>query len=315
MQATQRATNGAQSVEHGTGVNPQQRRCPAINSTKAKDGMYPIKHTGRTVAYMRVSTDEQTVETQKLAVDSLIKSVMGPDYDMNEVLWFIEEDGVSAYKKAGLEKRPQGRRLFDAIKADEVGILFCHRTDRLFRNVEEGSRFVSMMKKHPLHFFATDFYGLDVATSTGLQMMIMNLLNAELESMRTGERTSLGHLRNRTQLKPTSDPPYGWDAIDTGEFNQRKCKKTGEMLFFPVREMKPNWDEQSVKHWARRENRKYDKSWTAIASQLNRYGVSTKNHGKWHHQTVIRTCLKTKYDDELHRFDQPSDFPNYWFLK
>lgn len=79
-----------------------------------------------TILYARVSTTEQTIEHQRTQAEA-----MGFTFD--EV---ISDEGISGVS-ARLIERPQGRRLFDLLRAGDT--LVVRWVDRLGRNYEDVS--------------------------------------------------------------------------------------------------------------------------------------------------------------------------------
>lgn len=89
----------------------------------------------RHIAYLRVSTDRQDVESQRQDVESIAT-------DSTE--WVVEHG--SAWKKDGLGDRPEFKKIYDAVKSGKVERLYVWDLDRLYRKRIQAVGFLRLCK-------------------------------------------------------------------------------------------------------------------------------------------------------------------------
>lgn len=236
--------------------------------------------------YLRVSTDEQNVDSQFLMVDGLLSQ---HGLDRSKVRIF-QDDGISATKMGNLQDRPKGSELIQAIQNGEVKKLFAFKVDRMFRDIEAGSAFVKMItKSYPEVEIITTDVPVPLNTPDGEFLFGLMVLMARREAATLAVRTEAGMDARREQLRPTSHAVYGWDIVldDDG-----------------LKTMIPNWRQQDVMDWVIKQDKK--DSHPKIARQLNDWGIPTSTGRKFSAGTV-RRMVKTppKQQEMLHIFDRP----------
>ena len=247
-------------------------------------GMY-LKHPEIAV-YLRVSTDDQTVESQK---KSLRMFLLAEGVDIDECRLFIDE-GVSAKKFPTFTNRPAGKEMMKAIQAGTVKKVYGTYVNRFFRRVAEGATWMDFMaKNHPDVEVKTSDCFADHKTSAGRMMMHTLLMVSEMENEQRSERTQGGMQRLQENLQKSSHAVYGW--------------------FFDedLQQMQPHWHQQAViRHVHTAWNNNMGQSFSAIARDLTRWGIKTST-GKDFNQSTVRRLVKSpaKLHDQLHRFDPP----------
>lgn len=285
-----------------------------IDSSPIDDEMrYSLSdQSGLSVAYLRVSTEMQSVDNQRLQLQYLMQS---QGVDLDEVVW-LEEDGVSATKYPNLQDRPQGKKLVELIISDQVERLFVVDLDRLWRNPLAALLFVSeVMENHPLKISTPSMPFLDLNSGAGFEFFGGQVVRARAEAMRHGERTQRQKETARKQDRRTSHGCFGWaDDMDKSTWG---LNKKGKVV---PKKLIPNWDQIAVLEWVKKFGPmgKNHYSWEACAKKLTEWGVPTYadfksmsgRRSKWRHATLIR-MVKSKQHEELERWvhDRPKDMP------
>ena len=265
-----------------------------IGDSKMLDCMKLKKQTGRLepiAIYMRVSTDDQKVDSQLLFVEGLVRS---RGFNVEDCRMFVDE-GTSATKNSNLEDRPQGKALLDAMEQGELTHVFAYRVDRLFRDLEAGAKFIKNCRDNmPNISIITTDCPMPLTHADGEFLFGMQVLLARREASVLGQRVTGGLQTAREQLKPTARAVYGWRVCHTPD---------GEKT------MRPNWPQQSVIQWVKDMDRE---GWSRpkITNQLNAWGIPTSEGHKWVKSTVRRLIVQpAKQQDVLHLFDPPKTFP------
>ena len=142
------------------------------------------KFTGRVHAYVRVSTNDQTVEHQV----NLLTKLLPADLRGAEVIWYKDE-GVSAFKTK-FEKRKAGGELLKALKPGDMVVAW--RPDRLFRSMVDANRVVESIHKTGASLMTVEG---DLRTDKPQGKMLMQMLAmfAEIESQDISRLTRLGN--------------------------------------------------------------------------------------------------------------------------
>lgn len=138
--------------------------------------------------YLRVSTDEQTIDNQRRVLGEVAERK-----GWQVVAEFCDE-GISGAK--GRDKRPAFDRLHRAIVRREIDVVAAWSVDRLGRSLRDLVAFLA-----ELHGAGVDLYldrqGLDTATPAGRAMFQMLGVFAEFERAILVERTHAGLARAR----------------------------------------------------------------------------------------------------------------------
>ena len=157
----------------------------------------------RVAIYLRVSTDQQTTENQRLELEKVIKH---RGWNLVSV---YDDNGVSGSK--GREHRKQ----FDALLKDatrgKFDIVAAWSVDRLGRSLQDLVGFL-----HELHGVQCDLYlhqqGIDTTTAAGKAMFQMCGVFAEFERSMIQERVKAGLERARKNGKKLGRPRVSEDA-------------------------------------------------------------------------------------------------------
>jgi DNA invertase Pin-like site-specific DNA recombinase len=247
--------------------------------------MTPPVDSETIATYLRVSTDEQSVEMQKMMVDRLL---MTQGYSYDNCANFIDE-GVSATKNADLDDRDAGSELMDLIRAGSITKLFIYRIDRIFRDNAAGGAFPAFCAKHGVELHSTDI-AISLTSAEGKFQFALMVALAQRETDVLSERTQGGMTINRKSLKVCSHAIYGWNVCHTSD---------GEKT------MRPNWQEQDVLDWINSTS-KDGMAYAKIARQLNTWGVPTKTGSTWVSTGVRRMVVApAKMHEELYQFTRP----------
>jgi DNA invertase Pin-like site-specific DNA recombinase len=195
--------------------------------------------------YLRCSTDDQSVDSQRLLLEFTVRQ---HGFSIDECEFYIDE-GVSALKRPAFTDRPQGSRLMNDIVAGKIDHLFGFKIDRFFRRMEQGSAWMNLMaKNHPKIKVVTGDCNQPLNTSTGRKWWHFCLLLSEDENTVRSERTSGGMQYKSEKLQKTSHAVFGWGEYDSGERNITQGRDVGPLIM-----MEPCWHEQAVLRWIKSE--------------------------------------------------------------
>lgn len=245
-----------------------------------------LKHPEIAV-YLRVSTDDQTVESQK---KTLRMFLLAEGIDIDECRLFID-DGVSAKKFPTFTNRPAGKEMMKAIKAGSVKKVYGTYVNRFFRRVAEGATWMDFMAlNHPDVEVKTSDCFASTKTSAGRMMWHTLLMVSEMENEQRSERTKGGMQRLQEALKKSSHAVFGW--------------------FFDedLQQMQPHWHQQAViRHVHTAWNDNKGQSFSSIAKDLKRWNIKTSTGKEWNDASVRRLVKRpAQLHDQLHRFDPPA---------
>ena len=151
--------------------------------------------TKRVALYLRVSTDAQTVENQRLELLSVA----------DRLGWIIVEEladeGFSGAK--GRDQRPGFDRLMKMVARKEIDLIACWSVDRLGRSLQHLVSFLGEINAKGVDLYLHT-QGLDTSTPAGRAMFSILSVFAEFERSILRERIIAG-LRRST--KPAGRPP------------------------------------------------------------------------------------------------------------
>jgi len=142
----------------------------------------------RAAIYLRVSTNEQTTENQRMALEDVAKrSGWG-------IVEIYEDHGVSGSK--GRDSRPAFNQLCHDATRRKFDVVMAWSVDRLGRSVQDLVAFLG-----ELHALEVDLYlnqqGIDTTTPAGKAMFQMMGVFAEFERSMIQERVKAGLSRAR----------------------------------------------------------------------------------------------------------------------
>ncbi|MBT4823036.1 MAG: recombinase family protein [Lentisphaerae bacterium] len=155
----------------------------------------------RAAIYLRVSTESQTVQNQRLAIENYCRT---QDWRVVKV---YEDVGISGAK----DERPG----LDALKADVVKGLFdivtVWKIDRLARSTQNLLTTLSLFQRYGVDFVSTT-EAIDTSTPSG--RMVMTLLGAiaEFEQSIIRERVLCGLERAKANGVRLGRPRVGFDV-------------------------------------------------------------------------------------------------------
>ena len=151
----------------------------------------------RVAFYLRVSTDGQTVENQRLELERVAKSAGW------EVVEVYQDEGVSGAK--GREQRPAFDRLLKDATRRRFDLIAAWSVDRLGRSLQHLVAFLE-----DVHHLGIDLYlhqqGLDTATPAGKAMFQMMGVFSEFERAMIRERVNAGLARAKASGKTLGRP-------------------------------------------------------------------------------------------------------------
>jgi putative DNA-invertase from lambdoid prophage Rac len=151
-----------------------------------------------TILYARVSTVEQTVEHQRTQAEQA-----GFKIDL-----VVTDNGVSGISTT-LEERPQGRRLFDLLRAGDT--LVVRWVDRLGRNYEDVCDTIrEFMRRGVVIKTVINGFTFDGATKDPMQKAVRDALIGFMAALgqAQAEATKLAQRAGIERAKAADDNPY-----------------------------------------------------------------------------------------------------------
>lgn len=159
----------------------------------------------RAAIYLRVSTDGQTTENQRLELMAVAERSGW------EVVEVYEDAGISGAK--GRDKRPAFDRLTRDATRRKFDVVMAWSVDRLGRSLQDLVAFLS-----EVHALGVDLFlhqqGIDTTTPAGKAMFQMLGVFAEFERSMIQERVKAGLARARSQGKTLGRPPVAANVRD-----------------------------------------------------------------------------------------------------
>ena len=110
--------------------------------TTLPDGM-PKKHENVAV-YLRVSTGDQTVESQLMKLRPFL---LVEGYDVDDCSLYID-DGVSAKKNPNFTDRDAGSRMMQDVADGKITVIYGTYVNRFFRRVAQGALWLDEMQQN-----------------------------------------------------------------------------------------------------------------------------------------------------------------------
>jgi DNA invertase Pin-like site-specific DNA recombinase len=154
----------------------------------------------RAAIYLRVSTAEQTVENQRLAVEQYCK-LQG---------WKL----VKTYEDVGISGAQDRREGLDALKADvakgRFDVVLVWKFDRLARSTTHLLETLSLLQRYGADFVSTT-EAVDTSTPAGRMVLTFLAAIAEFERSIIQERVKAGLDRARSEGKRLGRPRVGFD--------------------------------------------------------------------------------------------------------
>jgi DNA invertase Pin-like site-specific DNA recombinase len=176
----------------------------------------------RVAIYLRVSTDIQTVENQRLELKAMAERLGWT------IIAELADEGVSGAK--GRDQRPAFDQLMRMVTRKEVDLIACWSVDRLGRSLRHLVTFLSEINERGVDLYLHT-QGLDTSTSAGRAMFSMLSVFAEFERSILRERIMAGLKRS---TKKSGRPPLDLDKVSKIE----RCLKSGLSINATARKIK-----------------------------------------------------------------------------
>ncbi len=164
----------------------------------------------RAALYLRVSTDAQTVENQRLVLNEVAERSGWT------VVHVFEDQGISGAK--GRDKRPGYDALLKALARREIDIVAAWSVDRLGRSLPDLVTFLGEVQARGADLYLHQ-QALDTSTPAGRMMFQMLGVFAEFERAIITTRIKAAHARCRAtgvRLGRPPTPPIRLDAVRQG---------------------------------------------------------------------------------------------------
>ncbi|KIF52747.1 recombinase family protein [Vibrio owensii] len=191
--------------------------------------------TGRTFAYCRVSTTEQTTENQILAIRNAGYNVLDSR---------VISETISGSTKA-MDREQFSNLIEHKIEAGDTLVVL--KLDRLGRDNIDVQRTISQLSEKSIRVICLDLPIVDLSSSEGKLMLQMFSAFAEFERNRIKERTQEGLERAKLAGTKLGRPK----AIETTKRVQ-ECKKAGMSqsktaahLYMGIATVKRHWNIKS----------------------------------------------------------------------
>ena len=154
--------------------------------------------TKRVALYLRVSTDQQTVENQRLELQAVADRL---NWTIVETL---ADEGVSGAK--GRDQRPGFDRLMQMVTRKEIDLIACWSVDRLGRSLQHLVTFLNEINERGVDLYLHT-QGLDTSTPSGRAMFGMLSVFADFEREMIRSRIMAGLARSQKKPgRPSLDP-------------------------------------------------------------------------------------------------------------
>jgi DNA invertase Pin-like site-specific DNA recombinase len=164
-----------------------------------------IAKTKRVALYLRVSTDDQTIENQRRELEAVAAR-----HGWQIVTTFADE-GVSGAK--GRDKRPGFDKLCKGIARRDFDMVAAWAVDRLGRSLQDLIAFLGELHAKGVDLFLHQ-QGLDTSTPSGRAMFQMLGVFAEFERAMIVSRVNAGLARAKAQGKTLGRPSAMTPAKD-----------------------------------------------------------------------------------------------------
>lgn len=183
-----------------------------------------------TILYARVSTSEQTIQHQRTQAEQ----ALGVSLDQ-----VIADEGVSGVQ-VNLRDRPQGKRLFDILRAGDI--LIVRWVDRLGRNYSDVTQSIrELLERGVVIKTVINRMVFDGSTSDPTQMAVRDALiafmaataQAQAEATKEAQRAGIAHAKDNGAFKGRK-PSYtrqqleaATEMLRVGEAVQSIAERTG----------------------------------------------------------------------------------------
>lgn len=158
----------------------------------------------RAALYLRVSTDQQTVENQ-LQVLKEVAARSGWT-----IVHIFSDEGISGAK--GRDQRPAFDALLKAVARREIDIVAAWSVDRLGRSLSDLVAFLSDLQARGTDLFLHQ-QAIDTSTPSGRMLFQLLGVFAEFERSMIGSRVRAGQARARARGVAFGRPTLGRDRV------------------------------------------------------------------------------------------------------
>lgn len=159
----------------------------------------------RVAIYVRVSTDQQTVENQVLALQEVAQR-SGWD-----VIHVFADEGISGAK--GRDRRPGFDALLTAVSRRQIDLVAAWSVDRLGRSLPDLVGFLSDMQAKGVDLYLHN-QGIDTSTPSGRMLFQMLGVFAEFERSMIRSRIMAGLARSTKRAGRPPLPPMRLEKVE-----------------------------------------------------------------------------------------------------
>ena len=156
--------------------------------------------TKRVAIYLRVSTDQQTTDNQKLELEAIADRLGW------NIVAILADHAISGAK--GRDQRPAFNQLMTMVTRKEIDMVACWSVDRLGRSLQHLVSFLGEINAKGVDLYLHT-QGLDTSTPAGRAMFSMLSVFAEFERAILRETTSRTLLLARLS-NPRRSPRIAW---------------------------------------------------------------------------------------------------------
>ena len=176
----------------------------------------------RVAIYLRVSTDQQTTDNQKLELEAVADRLGW------NIVATLADHAISGAK--GREQRPAFNQLMTMVTRKEIDMVACWSVDRLGRSLQHLVGFLSEINAKGVDLYLHT-QGLDTSTPAGRAMFSMLSVFAEFERAILRQRIMAGLARS---AKRSGRPPLDADK----ECRARKLLANGQSINATAKKLK-----------------------------------------------------------------------------
>lgn len=171
----------------------------------------------RAALYVRVSTDDQTIQNQLLVLTEVARRSGW------EIVHTFSDEGISGAK--GRDKRPGYNALLQAIARREVQIVAAWSVDRLGRSLPDLVSFLSDIQAQGCDLYLHQ-QAIDTSTPSGRMLFQMLGVFAEFERALVISRVRAAHDRCRARGVRIGRPPMSASRVE----KVQKALKDGQSI-------------------------------------------------------------------------------------
>lgn len=140
----------------------------------------------RIAVYMRCSTDEQTLDSQKVEIERYLTS-----RQPSKVTWY-KDQGYGG----GKTDRPAFQRMLEDIRRRRFDLLVCFKLDRLSRSLVDAVQLLDVLRCHDVKLVSLkDGISFEGVWANLLYALVTGLAEIEAEGIRARVRAGLANAR------------------------------------------------------------------------------------------------------------------------